>query len=170
MTVAINDLVRYIKLEDVSKVTDRKQFDSLSIRLELWKSTPYFVKDYPLLGVGNGNFQKSIKKYVDQGYLNPIAAEYDHAHNVFVNATVNKGLLGLTTTCLVFFLPLFVYLKSYRESKYSAIIGILYTAVMFIISLNESAPFYKSNFVATFLILSMVIFQNHLHMLKKVKA
>lgn len=166
MSIAYQDLVVYLGMDNHADVNNNIEFGSVSVRLELWRSTPYYLKDHPVVGVGNGNFNKTIKNYIKDGVINPVAINYDHLHNVFFNAAVNKGILGLLVTCLVFFLPLYVYLKTYRVNRNSATTGILYTAVMFLISMNEAAPFNKSNFVATYLILTMVIFHNHMQEVK----
>ncbi|MGD9385839.1 MAG: hypothetical protein PVF28_04735, partial [Thioalkalispiraceae bacterium] len=83
-----------------------------------------------------------------------------------IGAVIDKGLLGLAATLFVCFFPLYVYLKTYRINKYAALTGILYVITMWILSMNETAPFEKSNFLATYLIYSLVIFQNHMHALK----
>ena len=166
MGVAINDLTNYLSLDASEKTSSDVELDSVSVRLELWRASPYFISDNPLFGNGNGNFNNGIRNYVSNGLINPYAVHYAHPHNVFVGAVIDKGLFGLTATLLVFFFPLYIYIKTFRESKFSAITGIFYVTVMFVFSMNETAPFEKSNFVATYLVYSLVIFQHHMQFLK----
>ena len=167
MSVAINGLINYIETDNLADPNSRAAASSVGTRLEMWRASPLFVKDHPLLGVGNGNYQVTMKGYVEQGLIHPSAALHSHPHNVFVNAAMNRGLLGLLLTCLVFFWPLYVYIFTYRQNINSARLGILFVTIIFVISMSEAAPFNKSNFIATYLILSLVIFQYHMNEVKK---
>ena len=167
MDVAYKELTNYTSLEETNRTQKHVVLGSVGTRLEMWRASYYFLQDYPILGVGNGNYNRKVRIYIEQDKVNPALADHDHLHNVFVNATVNKGLLGLVVTTALFFFPLFIYLKYYKVNPASANTGILYTAIMFLVSMNESAPFYKSNFVATYLILSIVIFLNHMQAVRK---
>ena len=105
--------------------------------------------------------------YIDDKELNPVVNRHSHAHNVFVNVLIVKGLLGLAVACLVLFYPLYIYIRSYKQSSHSAAIGIIFTMIIILYSINETAPFVKSNFVATYLLISVVIFQNHIRRIKE---
>lgn len=167
MSTAYDEIVSYINIENNNYPVSKAAATSSGVRLEMWRASYLFIKDYPLFGVGNGNYQKIMKIYVEKKLIHPEAANHGHPHNVFVNALMSKGLFGLACTCLVLFFPLFVYIKTFNKNKKSAKTGILYTSTIFIISLSIVAPFSKSNFVATCLILSLVIFQNHVRKIKQ---
>ncbi len=166
MSKAINEVVEYIETSRLDPA-NKAAASSAGARLEMWRASSLFIKDYPLLGVGNGNYQSIMKGYADQGLVHVHISKHGHPHNVFVNGLMTKGLLGLLCTCLVFFFPLAIYIKTFRFNEFIAKVGILYVTVMFLISMSEAAPFNKSNFVATYLILSLVIFQNHMQAIKK---
>lgn len=168
MSRAYTELVNYFqKVDPDAKRTDISYAGtSVGVRLEMWRVAPLFVKDYPLFGVGNGNYHSKVLDYIEQGKINPDMARHDHPHNVFLNAIYNKGIVGLISTCLVFFFPLYVYIKTYKVNKYSAATGILFIVAMFTFSMNESAPFLKSNFLAIYLVFGLVIFQNHMARIK----
>lgn len=166
MNTAFNEIATYLNTRDHAKATDIAG-SSTGTRLEMWRTTPLFLQDHPLVGIGNGNYQKGMGKYVAEGKVNPLVLAHGHAHNVFVNTIIHKGLLGLLTVLGVFFYPLYIYIKTYRANKYTALTGIFFVTVMFMLSMNESAPFWKDNFAATYIILSLVIFQNHMKEIKK---
>jgi len=166
MTAAINELNNYIAMPDHTDPDNNAAGSSVGVRIEMWRAAPLFLRDYPFFGAGNGNYQKTVAIYVKQRKLHPAAKVFSHPHNVFVGATVDKGIFGLTATLLVFFFPLYVYIKTYRASPYSALTGIIYVTVMFVFSMNETAPFDKSNFVATYLVYALVIFQYHMQKIK----
>ena len=162
MTVAYSELTDYLSLDDPDKRVSTTIGTSVGTRLEMWRIAPLVLRDHTFLGVGNGNYEKALKIYVDEKKLNQVVILNSHAHNVFVNVLIVKGLLGLVITCLVLFYPLYVYIKTFRQSQSTASLGIIFVSLIFVISMNETAPFVKSNFVATYLLLSLVIFQNHM--------
>lgn len=157
---AYDQFSQYAKLsKNERNTTGHLENSSVGIRLEMWRSAPLILRDSPIFGVGNGNYNKVMEKYVLEKELNPVVNEHSHAHNVFVNVLVLKGTIGLIITILVMFFPLYVYIVTYRYARDSAKVGILFVTVMVIISMNETAPFVKSNFVATYLLISIILFQ-----------
>lgn len=168
MSTAFEEIAAYFNAKDHATAGNIAG-SSTGTRLEMWRSTPLFLRDHPLVGIGNGNYDKGMRKYVEEGKVNPLVLQHGHAHNVFVNTIIHKGLLGFFAALGVFFYPLYIYIKTYRVNKYTALTGIFFITVMFLLSMNESAPFWKDNFAATYIILSLVIFQNHMKEIKKVK-
>lgn len=167
MMLAYQELTAYLALSTRDARISATINTSVGTRLEMWRIAPLVLRDYPLFGVGNGNYNEAMQVYVDNKELNRAVIDHSHAHNVFVNVLIVKGLLGLIITCLVMFYPLYVYIKTYKSSPATASIGILFITLIFLISMNETAPFVKSNFVATYLLLSLVIFYGHMRQLKR---
>ena len=167
MSTAYKEFTDYMALTETDKRITASIGTSVGTRLEMWRAAPLVLRDHTLFGVGNGNYKQAMQKYIESKELNPVVAQHGHAHNVFVNVLIVKGLLGLVITCLVLFYPLYVYIKTFRKSQFSASIGISFICLIFLISMNETAPFVKANFVATFLIISLVIFQNHMQNVKR---
>ena len=168
MLLAYKEYNNYLEL---SKSTEKRVSaplrSSVGTRLEMLRIAPLILRDYTLFGVGNGNYNKAMSVYIDNKELNPAVNDHSHAHNVFVNVLIVKGLLGLIITSLVLFYPLYVYIRTYQASQTTASIGLLFIMFIFLVSMNETAPFVKSNFVATFLLISLVIFQNHMKIIKR---
>jgi hypothetical protein len=65
----------------------------LDIRLPLWKQTIQIVEDFPLWGVGIGEFNFALQKY-SYGFKWAKDTIF-HAHNYFLQITVELGLTGL---------------------------------------------------------------------------
>jgi putative inorganic carbon (hco3(-)) transporter len=61
-------------------------------RLEIWSVTPSIIAEYPVLGVGQGNFPDVSPRFAlsDVGGL-----AFDHAHNLVLNVTAELGVVGL---------------------------------------------------------------------------
>lgn len=63
-------------------------------RLLLWKSSVEIIKDYPITGIGLGNFNEVYNK---EGYISEKAREpqLSSPHNIFIHLCVETGLIGL---------------------------------------------------------------------------
>jgi O-antigen ligase len=62
-------------------------------RLLLWETAWNMVRDRPILGVGVGNFRTAQDAYVREEV--PLAMTRTHAHNVWLQAAVERGVLGM---------------------------------------------------------------------------
>jgi O-antigen ligase len=170
MSLAYTSLKNYLALENHADPKNTAVNTSVGTRLEMWRAAPLVLREHPLVGVGNGNYNVTVKEFAKQGLIHPAVTHHSHPHNVFVGATIDKGLIGLVSVLLVFFFPLYVYIKTYPAARASAITGILYVVTIFAYSMNETATFEKSNFLATNLVFGLVIFRNHVKNLKQVSA
>lgn len=62
-------------------------------RIYVWKSGINIAKEYPILGIGPGEF---TKYYVDYDYINPLEEQkLPHTHNNFLQIFVESGIVGL---------------------------------------------------------------------------
>ena len=66
----------------------------LDIRLPLWKHTIQMVEDFPLWGVGIGEFNFALAKY-SPGYTWWGTSDIFHPHNYFLQIAAEMGLIGL---------------------------------------------------------------------------
>ena len=62
-------------------------------RLLLWETTWNMVRDRPLLGVGIGNYRLAQDAYVRDEV--PLLMTGTHAHNIWLQAAVERGVLGM---------------------------------------------------------------------------
>jgi hypothetical protein len=60
-------------------------------RMELLRSTPTLVRDYPIIGAGLGSFQMLYSTYVLLSHVGYTV----HSHNLYLNVAVEQGLLAL---------------------------------------------------------------------------
>ena len=63
-------------------------------RLLLWQSSVEIIKDYPVTGIGLGNFNEVYNK---EGYISDKAREphLSSPHNIFIHLCVETGVVGL---------------------------------------------------------------------------
>jgi O-antigen ligase len=67
-------------------------------RIFIWKSTLNMIKDHPVLGVGTGMFFATYPRYLLPGAPEK---EVSYAHNIFLEAAVEFGLIGLAVFILM---------------------------------------------------------------------
>jgi O-antigen ligase len=62
-------------------------------RFLLWETTWNMIRDYPLLGVGVGNYQRVQSEYLREDL--PLDVTRSHSHNNLLQVTVERGIFGL---------------------------------------------------------------------------
>lgn len=67
-------------------------------RIYIWKAAIEMIKEYPLAGVGGGNWKKMAistyyPRFEKEWQFGP--ANYPHAHNVYLTRAAETGLIGL---------------------------------------------------------------------------
>ncbi|GMQ90566.1 MAG: hypothetical protein BMS9Abin10_0961 [Gammaproteobacteria bacterium] len=134
---------------------------SVSARLQMWRAAWLMFKDHPVWGVGRGNYEKAVVKYVERGLVHPDVAQNSHPHNAFLGTMASKGTVGLLAILALLLYPLAVFVRTFKRSPQTAMLGITHISGFAIFSLFESAPFNKGNFITIFLIFLATFFAWH---------
>ncbi len=82
---------RYV--ERIESISDYESDESVGIRLQLWEAAVDMVADYPVFGVGTGNFANA---YGSEYRAKGSASLYWSPHNVFIQILTEMGLVGFT--------------------------------------------------------------------------
>ena len=116
---------------------------SSNTRLMLWKSSIEMIKDFPLLGIGIGNWKVVSIKYVKnnmQLYNVP-----KHTHNDFIQMFSETGIIGGLFYLLFFISPLYFLLKNYTNfSSKEKELSLFLTFSLFCIGIDSFFNFPKS--------------------------
>jgi len=80
-------------------------------RIELWNKSIDIIKDYPVFGIGIGQFESMHDKYNFSK-----EARFGHPHNDFLNVAVNSGLIGLVSFLIIWVIFFKNILKRYYYS------------------------------------------------------
>ena len=86
---------------------------SINYRLKLWESSLEMIKDYPLLGIGIGNWKIISIKYA-KNYMKQYSVP-KHAHNDFIHVMAETGILGGLFYLLFFVSPFYFIVKKYSS-------------------------------------------------------
>lgn len=139
-------------------IVSNKINTSLGLRLEMWRSSQYAIKTHPIFGIGAANHPKFIKKYIEEGKVNPGMAKHGHLHNSFVEVIASKGIVGLIILLILFYYPVYISWKHRKRCfkcyKYTVILSVTLTAM----SIGESMLINKNNAILYFLFFSAVLF------------
>jgi len=95
-------------------------------RFLLWETTWNMVRDYPLLGVGVGNFQRVQSGYIRDEVRVPMSRT--HSHNNLLQVAVERGVFGLFIFLWIWYVIVkegFQVLWSLRKEKGSPYILVL---------------------------------------------
>ena len=140
----------------------KTSLSSVGTRLEMWRATPYFMKDNPLFGVGRGNYKFAVKEYINAKQVHPGIGTHAQLHNIYSEVLISKGLVGLVAFIGISFVPLIVLLRDFRNRRGDAIFAILLILAYLTHSLSDAALFIKGNYTAFYIIFLATFFSYHM--------
>ncbi len=85
-------------------------------RIEQWKLTAEMTADYPVVGIGGGNYQWVFPRYRN-GNLR--LRTYDHAHSDYLETLVEQGIVGTAILGLAIGVVFFKLVKVYQPETSS---------------------------------------------------
>lgn len=117
----VSDVQRYISGES--------RTSSLGARFEMWRAAAIVIPEKPLTGWGENGYAERAAQLVEEGRVGRAAARYDHVHNEALDITVKRGLLGLITLLLIYFVPMRLFARHIAskdlELRAFAVTGVL---------------------------------------------
>lgn len=159
--VAKQETLTYLE-SDENQTSVQTSESSAGIRLEMWRGSWYLIKASPVFGVGRGNYNKAMQKYIDAGLVNPGVNEHSHPHNAFIETLVSRGILGLMVMLFILYYPFYLFYKTRKASPVTSLMGMTHVILISIFSLTETATFIKGNFVAVNLVFMSLLLSLHL--------
>ncbi len=87
-------------------------------RLVIWKKTLTMFGDYPILGVGGGNWKIQIPNYgVDKEIIMPEKKRLQRPHNDFLWVLSENGILGLIAWLIILLIGIYYLVRIISVSK-----------------------------------------------------
>ncbi len=124
-------------------------YQSNSERVLLWKSSIHMFEEYPITGVGLGNFTKLYQ----EKYILPEAVERNlgHAHNNILHVLVETGIFGALAYIGMFGYFLYEsYLRWRRQGCWEALVFFLATAGFLLQGMTEFNLYPKPDVMRTY--------------------
>lgn len=105
---AMNDIHQYISGDE--------RDTSLGLRFEMWRGASQLIVERPLLGWGELGYRNALISLGKQGEISPVAAQFDHAHNEFIDAFAKRGVVGLVVLLMLYIIPLKMFASGLLHS------------------------------------------------------
>ena len=80
-------------MERISSIWNPQSESSSAMRLAIWDSTLYMIRDYPVFGIGWGSFPHIYPAY--DYFLGDEKPIIYHAHNLYLHLAAETGIVGL---------------------------------------------------------------------------
>lgn len=152
--------------EATNHETDASSLTSAGTRLEMIRTGILFVRDNPIIGIGPGNYRKNAEIYIKEGKASPSIAEHSFPHNAFLEVATAKGLLGLITLLLLFYYPVFIYIRDYKVCKPTAVIGLIHIVAISAFALTDHSVVVMNNYTSILLLGIAIFFSGHMRACK----
>jgi len=163
--VAVKDFQLYIQADD--HVNDKSSYTSTGVRLEMIRTSLILISNNPLIGIGPGNYSKYTQIIINNKTASPALASYRHPHNVFIDAIIAKGILGLISVLMLFYYPAIIYIKQYKVKKVTAVIGLIHIIAISVFSLTDHSVVLMNNYTSILLLGIVIFFSEHTRNRKK---
>ncbi len=170
----VGDVVKQRTSEAITEVnrfyTKDQYISSVGTRLAMWEIAVDVWKKNPVVGTGPGDFDDEVMKLQAEGKYVGMDV-HNSVHNIYLQALVGSGLMGLLALLVVILLlPIRVFVSMRGVDKGASYAGILMVASYAIFGLTESWTL-RLPAVSVFLVY-LVVIVSHLHVsrLNKDKA
>ncbi len=113
-----------------------KKPSSIGSRLLMWKASLKMFRSRPLLGVGTGDYLRTIEEYRELRLLPRHLLDYNQPHNMYLFTLATNGIVGLSALLFIFFRSLRSTVPVVRSSGNGKLLASLAmaTAVHFMIA------------------------------------
>jgi len=88
---------------------------NLAVRLDIWSSALAVIRDAPLTGSGMNTFRYIMPERYPSALIPP-GWDVAHAHNVFLQVTIDLGLPGLIAYIAIYVISAILLVRSFRSA------------------------------------------------------
>jgi len=101
-------------------------------RDEVIREAVQIVQDFPLFGSGGGSFYSIFPQY----QTSEIFAFYDHAHNEYVQFTIEYGVTGVFILLLILLFTIYKAIRAMYMRKNSIFKGLSFAILMVLLAMS----------------------------------
>lgn len=132
---AVDDLQKFQQSDNVTT--------SLGQRIEMWRTALELSTEHIWFGLGTNGYMAAKQLLANEGEMDKNILKHTNAHNDYIDALVKRGLAGVATLLLLFFLPLSLFAKALNrgntESRPFALSGVVLCSCYPIFGLTTSS-------------------------------
>ena len=103
---AVSDVHQYISAES--------QSTSVGARFEMWRGAIMLIAGKPLTGWGSQGYAEAMHTLGEKGVIDPYAAQFEHAHNEFIDAQAKRGLAGIVVLLALYLVPMRLFYQRFE--------------------------------------------------------
>ena len=137
---------------------------SLGVRLDMYKASIILAKEKPVFGHGLGVFKEKSRELRESGVLGDEVHEQvgkrRTPHNEFFQAVVERGVVGVAVTMLLFFVPGVIFFRAVRskteDGSYYGLCGLSLLIVFFVA--GQTGTLFNHNLFTNFYIIMVMLF------------
>ena len=159
--------------KNLERYVDGDNYSSLGVRLDMYKASLILVSYRPILGHGLGAFKEKSKALRDEGVIgddiHKAVGRFSTPHNEFFQALVEKGLVGLVLTVLMFVVPGLIFYRALRAKNKQVVCyglsGISMLTVYFVA--GQTGTLFNHNILMNFYIVMTLLFVGQIRVLER---
>lgn len=160
MFTSIGDLIKQRTETAISEVTrfyvEDQYVSSVGARLAMWNIAFDVWKEYPLLGIGPGDFDNEIMSLQAQGEYVGMEV-HNSVHNIYIQALVGSGVIGLMALIVsTVVIPIKLLFLGSAHDEEGRIVGIITVTSFFVFGLSESWTL-RLSVISIFLVYVIVV-------------
>ena len=146
---------------DLSAFSQGHTDTSIGQRFQLWKAALYLYCQNPVFGIGLDGFANSMTTLSQSGFITEEAAQLGRGevHNQILANLVSQGIPGLLSILSIYFIPLFMFIKSTKSNsnikRTAGLMGICLTLGFFVFGLTVET--FNIKMLVSFYSLTLVV-------------
>ena len=86
----------------------------------MWRTALELSTEHVWFGLGSKGYMAAKQLLAKEGEMDKMIVNHTNAHNDYLDVLVKRGLIGLLTLLLLFFLPLTLFAKALRRGNVAA--------------------------------------------------
>jgi O-antigen ligase len=143
-------------IEVTNFYTENKYVSSVGTRLAMWDIAIDVWQQHPVLGTGPGDFDDEVVALQKIGEYTGMPI-HNSVHNIYIQALVGSGIVGLITLILVvFIMPLKIFFNKEQDDKDGSLAGFITIISFAVFGFSESWTL-RLPVVSVFLVYIIVI-------------
>ncbi|MGY4877620.1 O-antigen ligase family protein [Vreelandella aquamarina] len=130
---AVSDVQLYISGEN--------RATSVGARFDMWRGAALLIAEKPLTGWGSNGYAEAMSELGENGVIGSYAAQFEHAHNEFIDALAKRGLPGLVALLALYLVPMRLFYQGFDgpiHQRAVAVAGVLLPVTYIDFGLSQS--------------------------------